>query len=80
MSITITDPNLLAQFISAPGFVQVRAPDGRAIGTFFLDGYGSLPPGVTSPISDEEFQEARKEPGGRTLAEIMKRLEAEAGK
>ncbi len=80
MSITITDPALLAQFTAAPGVVEIRDPDGRVIGTFFVPGYGMPPPGVKSPISDEEFEEGRKEPGGRTLAEIMKRLEAETGK
>jgi hypothetical protein len=80
MSITITDPALLAQLAAAPGFVELRAPDGRVIGTFFLDGYGVPPPGVKSPVSDEEFEEARKEVGGKTLAEILERLQPGEGK
>ena len=50
------------------------------IGTFFLDGYGVPPPGVKSPISDEEFEEARKQTGGKPLAEFLKRLQASEGK
>jgi hypothetical protein len=80
MSITITDPKLLAQLTAAPGFIDFHGPDGRLIGTFFLNGYGVPPPGVKSPISDEEFEEARKETGGKSLAEILKRLQAGEGK
>jgi len=77
MSITITDPALLAQFTSAPGVVEIRDPNGRVLGTFFVPGYGMLPPGVKSPISDEEFEEARKSPdSGITLTELFKRLES----
>jgi hypothetical protein len=77
MSITITDPKLLAQLTAAPGFIDLHAPDGRLIGTFFLDGYGVPPPGVKSPISDEEFENARKEPSsGISLTELWKRLES----
>ena len=76
MSITITDPALLAQLTAAPGFIEVRAPDGRVIGTFFLEGYGKPPPGVKSPISDEEFEEARKEPSSPlSLTDLWKRLQ-----
>jgi hypothetical protein len=76
-SITINDPALLAQFTAAPGFVEIRNPDGELIGTFFLDGYGVPPHGVKSPISDEEFEEARKEPSSPlSLADFWKRLEA----
>ena len=77
MSITINDPALLAQFAGAPGVVEIRDPDGRVIGTFFVPGYGVPPPGVKSPISNEEFEEARKSPdSGITLAELFKRLES----
>jgi len=77
MSITITDPTLLAQLTAAPGFVEFRDPDGRVIGTFFLEGYGKPPPGVKSPISDEEFEDARKEPSSPlSLTEFWKRLQS----
>ena len=77
MSITITDPALLAQLTAAPGFMEIHAPDGRVIGKFFLDGYGVPPPGVKSPISDEEFETARKEPSSELcLADFWKRLQS----
>jgi hypothetical protein len=79
MSITISDPVLLAQLAAAPGAVEVRDPSGRVLGTFVLDGYGKPPPGVKSPISDEEFEEARKQTGGKPLAEILNRLQAGEG-
>ena len=75
MSITITDPALLAQFVAAPGLVEIRDPDGRVIGTFFVPGYGMPPPDVKSPISHEEFEEGRKEPSREiSLTELFKRL------
>ncbi len=79
-TITITDPELLAKLSAAPGFIEMRDPAGRVLGTFFLEGYGQLPPGVKSPISDEEFEEARKQTGGKPLAEILKRFQAGDGK
>ena len=78
MSITITDAGLLAQLASAPGFVELRDPSGRVLGTFFLDGYGKPPPGVKSPVSDEEFERARQEPSsGITLDEFWKRMRSD---
>lgn len=79
-TITITDPELIAKLAAAPGFIEIRDPAGRVLGTFFLDGYGKPPPGVKSPISDEEFEEARKRTGGKPLAEILKRLQTGEGK
>jgi hypothetical protein len=74
-TITITDPALLAQLAAAPGFLEFRDPSGRVLGTFFLDGYGVPPPGVKSPISDEEFEKARQSPSsGVTLAEFWEKV------
>jgi hypothetical protein len=78
-SITITDPALIAQFAAAPGVVTVCDPDGRVIGTFILEGYGKPPPGVKSPISDEEFEEARKQTGGLPLSEVWRRIHERYG-
>jgi hypothetical protein len=75
MSITITDPALLAQLTQAGGVVELKDPSGRVIGTFLRESYGKLPPGVKSPISDAEFEEARKSPdSGITLDEFWKRM------
>jgi hypothetical protein len=74
-SLTISDPELLAKLAAAPGFIEIRDPAGRVLGTFFLDGYGVPPPGVKSPISDEEFERARRSPSsGVTLAEFWEKV------
>ena len=79
-SITITDPALLAQ-IAAAGTVEVKDPDGRVVATLLREGYGRLPPGVKSPVSDEEFEAARKEPdSGLTLDQIWERIHRRHGR
>jgi hypothetical protein len=77
-SITLTDPAQLAAFAGV-GVVEVKDANGNVIGTFTPRGYGDLPPGVTSPISDAEFEDARKQTGGRSLAEIIRDLERKHG-
>jgi hypothetical protein len=74
MSITITDPVLLAQ-LRAAGSVEFKDPDGNVLGVFAADGLGRLPPGVESPFTDEERAEMRKERTGRPLADILRDLE-----
>lgn len=79
-SLTISDPELLAKLAAAPGFIEIRDPGGRVVGTFFLEGYGKAPPGVKSPISDERFEETRKQTGGKPLVEILKQFQKGDGK
>lgn len=86
MSITITDPNLLA-FLGeltkvADGeinkLVEVHDPSGQLIGRFQTDWPGKLPPGAKSPISDEELARRRQlYQDGKPLAEILDRLRRE---
>jgi hypothetical protein len=74
---SITDPALIAQ-LTAAKVVELRDPSGRVIGTFIVEGYGVPPPGVKSPVSDEEFEEARKSPSsGITLDEIWRRMQSD---
>lgn len=80
MSITITDPVLLAQLAQATGSVDLRDPHGNLIGRFIHENGRPLPPGVKSPITDEEFEAARKQTGGRLLAEIISDLERTHGR
>lgn len=76
-SITITDPALLALLTATTGPVDVKGPDGSVVGTFLNGGRGKLPPGVKSPISDEEFERARQEPSsGITLDEFWAKVRA----
>ncbi|HET6575639.1 MAG TPA: hypothetical protein VFG68_18715 [Fimbriiglobus sp.] len=77
MSITITDPALLAQLRQAADIVELRDPDGNRIGTFAADGLGKLPPGVKSPFTDEQRAEMRKQRSGRPLKDILRDLEAQ---
>jgi hypothetical protein len=76
MSITITDPNLLAQLRQAGDVVELKDPDGNVLGRFSVEGLGKLPPGVKSPFTDEERAEMRKERTGRPLKDILRDLEA----
>jgi hypothetical protein len=76
MSITITDPGLLAQLRQAADLVELTDPDGNVLGTFAADGLGKLPPGVTSPFTPEEMAERRKQRTGRPLADILRDLKA----
>ena len=80
MSITITDSNLLAEFERCEDVVEIKAPDGRVLGTFAIVGLGRLPPGVKSPFSDEEVAELRKQRTGRPLKDILKDLEEKYGR
>lgn len=74
MSITITDPNLLAQLAAVKGLVELRDPAGNVIGRVETTWDGKLPPGVKSPFTEEEMKERRKQRTGRPLADILKDL------
>jgi hypothetical protein len=76
MSITITDPVLLAQ-LRAAGSAELTDPDGNVIGVFAVEGLGRLPPGVKSPFTREEMEERRRRHrSGRPLADVLRDLEA----
>ena len=76
MSITITDPTLVAQLREA-GSAELKDPEGNVIGVFAAEGLGRLPPGVTSPFTREEMEERRRaNRSGRPLADILRDLEA----
>lgn len=77
MSITITDPGLLAQLRQAADVVELKDPDGNVLGTFAVENPGKLPPGVKSPFTREEMDERRrKHRTGRSLKDILRDLEA----
>ena len=76
MSITVTDPTLLAQ-LTTDDHVELRDPTGRVLGVFVPEGLGKLPPEVKSPFSNEEMEQRRKEPrSGRPLSDILRDLQA----
>jgi hypothetical protein len=73
--ITITDPELLARLAAAEGQIVFCGPTGDIVKTVRTIAYGVPPPGVKSPVSDEEFEEARKSPNSQiTLAEFWERV------
>ncbi|MCI0703775.1 MAG: hypothetical protein L0241_22175 [Planctomycetia bacterium] len=75
-TITITDPELLAKLAAANGQIIFRGPGGEPVKTVSTVPYGVPPPGVKSPVSDEEFEEARKSPdSGITLAEFWEKVQ-----
>jgi hypothetical protein len=77
MSITITDPALLAQLRQAGEVVELKDPDGNVLGTFAVEGRGKLPPGVKSPFTREEMEERRRlHRTGRPLKDILRDLSA----
>lgn len=75
MSITITDPVLIAQ-LRAAGSVELKDPDGNVIGQFATEVFGQLPPGFEPPFTPEQRAAMRKERTGRPLADIIRDLEA----
>ncbi len=77
MSITITDPGLLALLRQAGSTVELKDPEGNVLGLFAVEGLGRLPPGVTSPFTREEMEERRRtHRSGRPLKDILRDLGA----
>lgn len=74
MSITITDPALLAQLAAARDSIDVHGPDGEYIGTF-QPPFGKPPVGFKIPFSDEELERRRQCRTGRPLKDILRDLE-----
>jgi hypothetical protein len=71
MSITIADAHLASEFAHAPSPVEVRAPDGRVLGTFV--------PATRLPepnISEEELRRREEATAGKwyTAAEVEAKL------
>jgi len=77
MSITITDPVLLAQ-LAVGDPIELKDADGRLLGVFVPETWGKLPPGITSPFTDEEMAARRAMPKtGRPLADILRDLQGQ---
>ena len=76
MTITITDPKLLAQLSAATGSVLLRGPAGELLIEGHAPKYGKLPPDFVVPFTDEELEQFSRNRAGRPLADIMRDLEA----
>ena len=75
-TIVISDPELLAKLAAANGQILFEGPTGDLVQTVETIPFGKLPPGVKSPVSDAEFEDARKSPNsGITLTEFWKQVE-----
>lgn len=76
ITITITDPELLAKLAAADGQIIFRGPTGELVKTAETVASGALPPGVKSPFTDEEIEAARLEPDSEyTLSEFWKKVQ-----
>ena len=78
-TIVISDPEVLAKVAAAEGPIILRGPKGDCIRIAELVPAGQLPASLRPPISDEEYEELRKQTGGRPLAEILKDLRQKYG-
>jgi len=73
---TVNDPNLLEAIAKSKDGLELRDPTGSYLGRVEKEWLGKLPPGFKSPLTDEEFEERKKDPDdGRTLLEILADLE-----
>lgn len=74
-TITITDPELLAKIASAEGQIVFRGPTGDTVKTVATVTNGTPPVSIKGPLTDEQFEEARKSPNsGITLAEFWEKV------
>ena len=78
-TIVISDPDVLAKLSAATGQIVFQGPTGNLVKTVETVPFGTIPPGVKSPMSDEEFEEARKQPDGSPLSEVWKRIHERYG-
>jgi hypothetical protein len=74
MSITITDPNLLAQLAGVSGVVQVTDANGRHLGTFTTESRAEQLARLKCPFSEEELARRSQIRTGRPLAEVWKTI------
>ncbi len=75
MTITISDPALVAQLLNSNGTIELQSSEGYVLGRFTTEGMFKLPPGVKSPFTDEELLELRKQRTGRPLADVLRDLQ-----
>lgn len=76
MTITITDPELLARLRAVTGRVELRDPEGNLLIEADATNFCPVPPGVKSPFTGVELADLRKQRTGRPLAEILRDIQA----
>jgi len=77
MSKIIIDPMTAGQLANVQAAVELCDPSGNVLGYFAPKVDPSLYEQVEPPISEEELQQIEREPGGRTLREILDDLESQ---
>lgn len=70
------DPSLGAQFNGLKSEVELCDETGRTVGYFLpANWHQALYAWANAQVSDEELETARRQTGGRPLADILARLE-----
>jgi hypothetical protein len=73
----IVNEELSSKLCGLSDYAQLRDPQGHILGYFMPSKAQSLCEGIDCPATEEELQQAEKEPG-RSLAEILRDLERRA--
>jgi hypothetical protein len=75
------DAQLGAKLAQAEGFLEICDSSGEVLGYFHPALRNPASPSLKelSPFSDEEIEEFRRQPGGRSLAEIWRDLASNGG-
>ena len=79
MTITITDPKMMADLESARDIIEFRDPQGKLLNVVTTRLPGTPPPEVLANVrllTTEEYEERRKQPG-QPLEEILAEFRAE---
>jgi hypothetical protein len=76
MSITITDPALLAQIAQASGMVEVKDPSGRVIARLHVETVDEQLKRYKCPYTAEQLAEFSKVRTGRPMIDVIRELEA----
>jgi hypothetical protein len=77
MTKILVDEALRKKLAKVDELAELCDESGKTLGIFYPaePQEPKLPAGFKSPISDEELNRRKKEPGGQTLAEIWAELE-----
>ena len=76
MTRLVLDGAMIEKLNDAHGRIELCDDSGRTLGFFYPTWYAEMSEqDRRGPCSDEELERRRKEPGGKPLSEILKRLE-----
>jgi hypothetical protein len=78
MTTVTIDSELRAKLGDLQDLVEFRDESGRVVGFFHPVGASNETRQTSSPISDEEIEEARQQRTGRPLADVLADLDRQA--